>query len=170
MKKLRKVILDLFLSLIFKTKTYVYPYVQSAVKLQLIISIGDKFVIFEDTDRFKMPSVEVDLQKKHSIVFTVKKFLKYNVSKKINSNNFFKLHFLDYCREQVSTNKEQHLIVDDLYIKLNLTDQITNEDLLEGVKLLSLDEIKLLQFKNKFNIYDYKVIINSLTEEGIDIK
>lgn len=170
MKKIIKIILDLFLALIFKSRVYISEYVQSCVKLQMIILVDDKFILVKDGDRVKIPSVEVNLAKKHSIVFTVKKFLKQNISKKINSNNYMELRFLDYCREMVSINKEKNLFVDNVYIKLSINDILNSDDLMDNAIIVSLDEIKLLQFKNKFNVFDYKVIVKSQNDKGLDIK
>jgi len=170
MKKLKKYILNILLTLIFKKRVYVYPFVQSCVKLQLLILINDKYVLVKDGNRFKIPSIEIDLEKKSSIVQSLKNLVKEKVSKKVNSNVFFDLSLLDFCRNTVQTNQEASLYEDNLYIKIYLDGIVNEEDLLKSAMLCSVEDIKLLQFKNKFHTYDYKVVIKSQKTEGIALK
>lgn len=170
MLKFRKLILNIILYTLFKRKVYVSQYVQSAVKLQLIICLGDKFILVKDGDRIKLPSAEIDLDKKHSTLLTVKNLLRESVSKKINASTFLELSLLDSCREIVNTEDEKSLFVDDFYIKLSLDKAITEKDLLDTAILCTADDVKLLQFKNKFNSLDYKVILKSQKENGVCIK
>lgn len=170
MKKLKKRILDVLLFLIFRKKIYVHPFVQSCVKLQLIIQFEGNYILIKDQDRIKIPSVEVNLEAKTSFLATIKDYLSSNISKRISNSTFLNLYLMEFCREMIETKDEAKLFVDDLYLKIDLNDHITKEELLENAVVCSLQDIKLLQFKNKFNILDYKVVVKSQTDEGLLIK
>lgn len=170
MKNIRKIILNILLTLIYQRRVYVYPFVQSAIKLQLLISLDDKFVLINDNGRVKIPSVEIDLANKESILLTIKEFLTANISKKISNSSYLDLYLIDHCREMVKTKDEKSLYVDDLYLKFDVNSLFKESDLLQNAVLCSLDDIKILQFKNKFNIFDYKVVIKSQKEQGILVK
>lgn len=170
MFNIKKKILNIILFIIFGRKVYVSPYVQSCLKLQLIICLDGKFVLVKDGDRIKLPSIEINLEKKYSPLFTVKEFLKSQVSKKISTSTFLDMYLVDSCRELVNTEDEKSLFVDDLFIKMSLDNVIKEKDLLDSAVLCSTDDVKLLQFKNKFNSLDYKVLLKSQKQEGISFK
>lgn len=170
MTKLRKNILNILLFLIFGKKVYNYPFVQSCIKLQLLIQLNGKFILVKDIDRIKIPSVEINLENKSSILLTIKEYLAKNISKKISNNSYLELYLIEFCREMIKTKQETTLFVDDLYLKIDLSEHLSSNDLLKNAKLCSLNEIKLLQFKNKFNVFDYKTVIKSQKEKGILIK
>lgn len=170
MEKTKKIILNILLALIFQRKVYYYPFVQSCPKLQLVIKLNGNFVLIKDADRIKIPSVEINLENKQSILLTIKDYLSKNISKKVSNSSYLDLKLIDFCREMVTTDSEKKLFVDDLYLAFDLDSILTDQDLLENTVICSLDDIKILQFKNKFNIFDYKVAIKSQTEKGILIK
>ncbi len=170
MQNIKKVILNILLGVIFQRKVYHYPFVQSCLKLQLVIMVKDKFVMVKDGDRTKIPSVEVNLAQKHSLMLTIKDYLAENISKKVSNSTFLDVYLVDFCREMVEREDESKLFVDDLYLKLDLTNCLCKCDLLENAELVTLDDVKLMQFKNKFHIFDYKVLLKAQKEEGVSVK
>lgn len=170
MKNIKKALFGVLLALIYRRRIYSYPFVQSCPKLQLIISLGDNFILVKDSDSIKLPSVEINVGNKHSILLTVKNFLNSSVSKKISNSSFLDLKLVDFYREMKKTDSESSLFIDNLYIKLNIENYCIDQDLLKNAVLSSINDIKLLQFKNQINTLDYKIILKSQKEEGISIK
>lgn len=170
MLKIKKIILNLFLTVIFKKKIYFFPFVQTCPKIQLIIAFKDNFILVKNSNNLSLPFLEINLSKKKSIIGSVKEYLNQNISKKISNSSYLNLYLVDSCREIVSTTEESKLFVDNLYIKLDLSDLCTKDDFLENVKISSLDDIKLLQFKNKMNVFDYKMVIKSKKTKAVLIK
>ena len=80
------------------------------------------------------------------------------------------MSLLDFCRNTVQTSEEASLFVDNLYIKICLDGIIDEDDLLKSAMLCSLNDIKLLQFKNMFHTFDYKVVVKAQKTEGITLK
>ena len=162
--------LKIILAFVFRQRVYVSNKKQTLPRLNLILQLGDEFILCKEEKIYNFVTYKVDIKRKDSLVTYIKQFLLSEVSDKINLNNSIKLTLVAQARNIEKDNKEAKTIIDDLYFKIDLTKYVKKEDIHPDLFLLNSEEIKLLQFKHLFNIFDYKMVIMSKKDRGVVIR
>ena len=136
------------------------PYSKNKVNvfISLLIVHQGKLLLLKSNNQYNMISSKINFEKKKNIAENVKSILANKVFKDISIIKNIKL--LDCCRV-VSTCKKCKIIKDDLFFKIELKD-LTDDNLLENLEILNLESLKLECFKNKFNIYDYRLFLKAI--------
>jgi hypothetical protein len=167
---MREFLLKILLFLNFKRRVYISENSQTELRINLVLHFDDTFVLINQNDFAQFPVLVPNLAEKHSLVSYIKIFLKEKISIKIHTNIHLDLYYLSFNRTLENNVLETKKVIDDIYLKLNLSGFIESCDLNKELSVLTKKEAKLLLFKNKLNTIDYKLMLAADTQKGILLK
>lgn len=155
-KGLRAFLLNVFLKLIFLKNVYVYRNNKSTIVIYLVIPFKNKLILLEKEKQYEIANLEVDVSKKQSILEYVRDLISQSMFSDISAIKDIEL--IDSFREfkRVKSGKQ---VKDNLFFRIDLSEKFSLDSLIGEAKVVDLEELKVECFKNRFNLYDYRLLI-----------
>ncbi|MCP4393988.1 MAG: hypothetical protein GY804_06960 [Alphaproteobacteria bacterium] len=158
-KELKLFLLKTALKALFFKDIYVASKNKSTVCISLLVVHQGRLLLVKDNDQYSIINTKINVEEKKDIIECVKNLLSKNVFKR--GSMVKNIQILDSYRSVSDVGQASKQIKDELFFKIEL-ENLIEDNLLSNVKILDLEALKMECFKNKFNVYDYRLFIKAM--------